>query len=254
MSPYLIFLVSFPILMIGILIYGEVLKYQAEKNDTTQGGRLPDIETAIVDLIAVVMRADGAVTKAELIQVKSFLLKGFGEERARSLLKKLRDTLKEKQITDIRRQCVQVNKRLTYKQKLALLALFFSIVSVEQLQSAEVKLLTLFAKYTGITSDDFSMLRSRHFSLSEWEKVLRMGENKKATPTFSNQLEEAYKVLGLSMGADMSQVKRAYRKLAMRWHPDRFAASSESEIAHASSMFREVNYAYRKICNAAPLA
>ena len=95
---------------------------------------MPDIDTSIVDLVAVVMRADGKVTKSELIPVKRFFLRGFGEERARSLLAELRDTLKEKQITDIRRQCLQANKSLTYKQKLALLDLFFSIVAAEPLR------------------------------------------------------------------------------------------------------------------------
>ena len=215
---------------------------------------MPDIDTSIVDLVAVVMRADGKVTKSELIPVKRFLLRGFGEERARSLLAKLRDTLKEKQITDIRRQCLQVNQNLTYKQKLALLDLFFSIVAAEPLRSTEVKLLLLFAKYTRIDSDDFSMLRGRHFSSSAWQEPLQEEKKEEERVVSTNHLEEAYKVLGLSAGADMSQVKRAYRKLAMRWHPDRFASSTESEIAHASSMFREVTKAYRKICDAAPVA
>ena len=246
-------------IVFGIGIYKSVLDYQEEKKNVTNKSRLPDIETSIVDLVAVVMRADGKVTKSELIPVKRFLLRGFGEERARSLLAKLRDTLKEKQITDIRRQCLQVNQNLTYKQKLALLDLFFSIVAAEPLQSTEVKLLLLFAKYTRIDSDDFSMLRGRHFSFSAWQEPLReekkQEEKKEEERVVStNHLEEAYKVLGLSAGADMSQVKRAYRKLAMRWHPDRFVSSTESEIAHASSMFREVTQAYRKICDAAPVA
>ncbi|MBT3346339.1 MAG: molecular chaperone DnaJ [Gemmatimonadetes bacterium] len=48
-----------------------------------------------------------------------------------------------------------------------------------------------------------------------------------------------YEVLGLEKGADQDQIKSAYRKLALKHHPDRNAGDSEAE-----SMFKEASEAY----------
>lgn len=49
-----------------------------------------------------------------------------------------------------------------------------------------------------------------------------------------------YNVLGLPRDADAEQIKRAYRRLAMRWHPDRNAGDAIAEIR-----FKQVHEAYR---------
>lgn len=250
MEYLLIFvLVTLTIGFIAFSLYEQVMRYKEDKNDSTKGGKLPDIETSIVDLIALSMRADGVVSKAELAQVKRFFLKGFGEERAHSLLVKLRDTLKNKHITDIRRQCVQINQSLNYRQKLALENLFLAIASVEPLQKSEVQFIKLFAKYTRITVDDLNDLRCRYFNDSMWNIFAE--DRKTEAPHANESNDEAYKVLGLTVDADMSQVKRAYRKLVMQWHPDRFSSKSVEEVAMASAKFREINQAYKTICGTA---
>ena len=48
-----------------------------------------------------------------------------------------------------------------------------------------------------------------------------------------------YEVLGISKSASEEEVKKAYRKLAMQFHPDRNAGDKESE-----AKFKEVNEAY----------
>mmetsp|Transcript_21180 Transcript_21180/g.50184 ORF Transcript_21180/g.50184 Transcript_21180/m.50184 type:complete len:713 (-) Transcript_21180:293-2431(-) len=52
-----------------------------------------------------------------------------------------------------------------------------------------------------------------------------------------------YKVLDIQKSASPVEVKKAYRKMALRWHPDKNAGSSES-IAEAEAKFKEVNEAY----------
>jgi molecular chaperone DnaJ len=47
-----------------------------------------------------------------------------------------------------------------------------------------------------------------------------------------------YEVLGISKSASQDEVKKAFRKLAMQYHPDRNKASD------AESKFKEINEAY----------
>lgn len=209
---------------------------------------LPDIDTAIVNLISVAMRADGHPSKPELLVVKSFLLRGFGETRARSMLLKLRDVLKSNPVTDIRRDCVKVNQSLNYRQKLALLNLFLAIASTGRhpLKLQVVQFITLFVRYVRIATDDFAMLRGSYFSETEWYHASN-GDNPNRETRTKPTVEDAYKVLGIPANSDMSQVKRAYRSLVKQWHPDRFESKSDAEKEYAETMFRKVDEAYKKI-------
>ena len=53
-----------------------------------------------------------------------------------------------------------------------------------------------------------------------------------------------YEVLGVSKSAGESEIKKAYRKAAMKYHPDKFANSSEAEKKDAEDKFKEINEAY----------
>ena len=53
-----------------------------------------------------------------------------------------------------------------------------------------------------------------------------------------------YEVLGLQKGATADEIKKAYRKLAIKWHPDKWQQASEAEQKTAEQNFKEVNEAY----------
>ena len=53
---------------------------------------------------------------------------------------------------------------------------------------------------------------------------------------------DPYEVLGVMPDSDPAEWKRAYRRLAMRWHPDR------SDHPEATERFKEINAAYERIC------
>ena len=53
-----------------------------------------------------------------------------------------------------------------------------------------------------------------------------------------------YEVLGLQKGASADEIKKAYRKLALKWHPDKWSQASDAEKKTAEANFKEVAEAY----------
>ena len=66
---------------------------------------------------------------------------------------------------------------------------------------------------------------------------------------FVSDLSHHYAMLGLENGADLSDVKKAYRKLVSEYHPDKIIAKGlpEDFIKFAEQKFREINEAYEAI-------
>ena len=62
------------------------------------------------------------------------------------------------------------------------------------------------------------------------KELVRMGKN-------------YYEILGISKGASEEDIKKAYRKLAREWHPDRHSQGDEEMKAKADKKFKEINEA-----------
>ena len=56
--------------------------------------------------------------------------------------------------------------------------------------------------------------------------------------------KDYYKILKVDKGAGDSEIKKAYRKAAVLWHPDKHATGTEEEIKQAEVMFKDIGEAY----------
>lgn len=57
---------------------------------------------------------------------------------------------------------------------------------------------------------------------SQWKNAFnqRMGFDEAKT-ILNNSNEDAYSILGILVGATLDEIKKAFRKMAMKWHPDK---------------------------------
>lgn len=62
-------------------------------------------------------------------------------------------------------------------------------------------------------------------------------------------IHSAYRLMGLNEATSDREVKKRYNELAMKWHPDRWATSSEENQEIAKRNFQKVNEAYKTIQN-----
>ena len=72
------------------------------------------------------------------------------------------------------------------------------------------------------------------------------GENP-FTAGSSSALADAYRTLGISPEATDSEVKSACKRLAVRYHPDKYATESQDVQHAAEEKFKQVNEAYQRI-------
>lgn len=185
-----------------------------------------DFKVAMLVLMAAVMKADGSVVKSELNVVKSYLLKHYGEDEALDALRMLRELLK--QDIDYRAVAGQVRMNVTYSARLQLLHVLFSIaMSDGQMLEREMAVVKAIADAMGVYDSDFRSIMAM-FSVSRNE-------------------DWAYEVLEIKKEATDEEVKKAYRRMAMKYHPDKLAGMGEDIKQQSTEKFRKINEAYEHI-------
>lgn len=185
-----------------------------------------DFKISLLIMIACVLKADQKVTKIELDVVKRFLLHHFGEEGAKEallVLKKLLD-----QPINSTEVAAQIKRYMNDSAKLQLVRFLFEIAYADGLvNEAELNEIQSIAYNLGISNTEFEALKApflKHIDTG-W----------------------AYKALSLETSATIDDIKKAYRKMAMKYHPDKVNNLGEEVKKSATEKFRAVNEAYEHL-------
>lgn len=188
-----------------------------------------DFALSLIVLIAAVMKADGSVKRAELDFVKAYLARSYGQQKMEELLRILRDVLKKP--IPLYEVCMQIRTNMTYASRLELLHFLLKLaVSDAQYSEPEKQVISKIAHYLGITPVDFQSIHaSLHINSS------------------ADNLENAYKVLEITENASDEEVKKAYKRMAIKYHPDKVSHLGEEVQKSATEKFKKVNEAYEKI-------
>ena len=183
-----------------------------------------DFNVTLLVLSAAVMKADGNVKRSELDYVKRFFLQNFGQERAENYIKMLREILeKDYNLYEVSQQ---VGRYMDYSSRLQLLHYLFGIANSDSRISAEeLSVINTISDYMGITNSDFQSVKAM----------------------FIRETDSAYKILGVDANASDEEVKKAYREMAKKNHPDLVSNLGDEVRQAAEKKFQEINAAYESI-------
>lgn len=210
-------------------------KKQSKKSNGFYYG-VPDFESSLLVLMSSVMKADGRVLRLELDTAREFLLANFGEEKSKGMLLKLRDYLKQE--IPLQPICRAMESSLAYGARIQILRFLFQLAASDgEIQDIEVSLMEKIARYMGINIADFQQIKNQF-------KNAQGGTHSSFGFQSTN---DAYKVLEIQSSCTDEELKKAYRKLAMQYHPDRLAHLPEVGKNEANYKFAQINEAYEKI-------
>jgi DnaJ like chaperone protein len=198
---------------------------EATQNFKPSANALPnDFSAALLVLCAAVMKADNRLMKTELDFVKQFFIRQFGEEHTKQRMLLLREILKQE--IPVYEVCDQIRTHVDSSSRLQLLHLLFGIAAADgHVNKDELDLLHLIASRIGLGERDFVSLRAM----------------------FVKDEMAAYKILEIEKSATVEEVKKAYRRMAMKFHPDKVQHLGEEFIKDAQDKFKKINEAYEQI-------
>lgn len=187
---------------------------------TTTGGYV----MSLLVLVAAIMKADGKVLKSELDYVKKFMVHNFGETSATEAIKMLRDLLD--QTIPINEVCNQIKQNMNYSARLQLLHFMFGIAQADgEVDPREKDLIAHISREMGLTEKDFESIQAM----------------------FVPNTDADYKILEIETSATNEELKKAYRRMAMKYHPDKVSHLGEDFQNAAKDKFQKVNQAYENI-------
>ncbi len=190
----------------------------------SQGSPRDGFIASLLVLMAATMKADGKVLKSELDYVKQNLLRIFGEQTAADALRMLREILKKD--IPLYEVMAQIRQHMDYASKLELIHLLYGIGLADgHLSQSEINVIEQTARGIGVSEADHATVKNIYF----------------------DNLDAAYKVLGVDKNASDDEIKKAYRKLAVKFHPDKVAHLGEDIQRNAKERFQKLNEAYEKI-------
>ena len=187
----------------------------------TQSG---DFEVSLLILASIVIKADGVQDQRELDFVRQQFSNMYGKQRANHAFKLFKNITKQEIST--RKVCLQIKQMMDHPSRLQLMHFLFGIAKADGLVTEdEIRQIYTISGYLGISNRDYESIKAM----------------------FYNSSDNAYKILEISKSATDDEVKKAYRKMAKKYHPDKVIHLGKEHQKGAEEKFRRVQEAYEHI-------
>ena len=196
-------------------------QYKRQQQSTTQSG---DFEVSLLILASVVIKADNHTDQRELDYVRQQFINMYGKERANQAFKLFKNINKQKIST--RQVAQQIRYMMDHPSRLQLVHFLFGIAKADGVVSeSEERKIRSISNYLGINPYDYNSIKAM----------------------FYNTKDNAYEILEISPSASIDEIKKAYRKMAKKYHPDRVEHLGKEHKKGAEEKFKEVLKAYEQL-------
>lgn len=188
----------------------------------TQSG---DFEVSLLILASLVIKADGKQEQQELDFVRLQFVHMYGKDRANHAFRLFKEISKQTNIS-LSQVCMQIRQMMDHASRLQLLHFLFGIAKADgHVADIEVETIERMSRYLGINPKDFDSIKAM----------------------FYNSSANAYKILELENNATVQDIKKAYRKMAKKYHPDKVQHLGPEHQQGAEEKFRKVQEAYDQL-------
>lgn len=183
-----------------------------------------DFVISVLVLLAKVMKADGKLLRSELDYVKKFLKQQFGVQQTRELMKVFKEILD--QDYPLRDVCRQIQRSMDHPSRLELIHILYGLSAADgDVHEKEIHVIQSIANYLNINKNDYESIKA----------------------TFAKDTGAPYRILEIDRSASKQEVKKAYRKMANKYHPDKVSHLGKEMQDLAEEKFKAVNDAYQQI-------
>jgi len=188
----------------------------------------------LVNILVNISKIDGQVTKEEISTIQRFFQLNLGYNQTKMLW--VKDLIKEAISSDATLEGLleEFRSTFTYEPRLILLELVYQILYTKSVvPEDELQIARNIATYLEISVYDQRTIEAKYkYRNQQQQSTTVAAENRN------------YEVLGLEPGASQEEIKKAYRKLSMKYHPDKVRHLGEEFRIIAEKKMKEINAAY----------
>lgn len=213
----------------GIIGFAVASIFEGKEGSVISSGYTPveqrnSFLVSLLVLSSAVMKADNRVMKSELDYVKRFISENFGIDAATESSLLLKDFLKQE--VDIDAVCAQVKRNVNAPTRLQLLHFLTGIAQADGM----------------VSSDELTVLRRIAAALA-----IPLQDSESIFAMFDKGIDAAYQVLEIDKSVTDDEVKKAFKRMALKHHPDKVTHLGPDVQKAAEEKFKSVAEAYEKI-------
>ena len=181
-----------------------------------------NIQVDLLTLAAIVIKADGKVDPKELEYVRHFFISHYGKNQSDKIFKIFNSKVKI-QNRSIEEIALSFNSITGYETRLQLIHFLFGIAIADgNISKSELNKISQIATSFRININDFESIQAM----------------------FIKDEDSAYKILEIDPSSSIEEIKKAYRMMVKKYHPDKLQTKDPYLMKGAQEKFIKVQEAY----------
>jgi len=204
------------------------------KGQQDENTELFSITIGVVMLGMEIAASDGHIDDVEINQIKSFFTSTGMDAKGMNVIDGLINKYYEEQ-PQINNIIKELNSIMKKDDKLMLIDFLFRIAAADGIvEDSEINKIKYFSDKLRLSQSDFEMLSNRYSAFKKGAKS-------------NSDISYYCNILNVSVDSDFEEVKKSYRELCKKYHPDKFMSMGEEFAEIATVKFQEIQAAYEEL-------